>query len=148
MQRMIVPDIIHKQVLIFAQETATAREAARLMADNKVSAVMIVDRGGLHGIFTERDLAVKVVAAGLDPDKVTLRAVMTPDPDTLRPDDTAHSALEKMRRGGYRHLPVVDGTTVVGMVSVRDLYSAVLGEAEDDLRHLDSFIHGPGYGLQ
>jgi CBS domain-containing protein len=148
MQRMIVPDIIHKQVLIFAQETATAREAARLMADNKVSAVMIVDRGVLHGIFTERDLAVKVVAAGLDPDRVTLGAVMTQDPDTLRPNDTANSALQKMRSGGYRHLPVVDGTTVVGMVSVRDLYSAVLGEAEDDIRELDSFIHGPGYGLQ
>jgi CBS domain-containing protein len=148
MQRMIVPDIIHKQVLIFAQETATAREAARLMADNKVSAVMIVDRGVLHGIFTERDLAVKVVAAGLDPDRVTLGDVMTPDPDTLRPNDTANSALQKMRNGGYRHLPVVDDTTVVGMVSVRDLYSAVLGEAEDDIRELDSFIHGPGYGLQ
>lgn len=147
MQRTIVPDIIHNQVLIFLHETANAREAARLMADNKVSAVMIVDRGILHGIFTERDLAVKVVAPGLDPDFVSLAAVMTRDPDTLRPDDTPRSALEKMSRGGYRHLPVVDGTTVVGMVSVRDLYSAALGEAEDDIRELDSFIHGPGYGL-
>ena len=73
---------------------------------------------------------------------------MTRDPDTLRPTDTPRSALEKMSRGGYRHLPVVDGTTVVGMVSVRDLYSAALGEAEEDIRELDSFIHGPGYGLQ
>lgn len=148
MQRTIVPHIIHNQVLIFAQETSSARDAARVMAENKVSAVMIVERGALRGIFTERDLAVKVVAAGLDSDRVTLGSVMTRDPDTLRPDDTPRSALEKMSRGGYRHLPVVDGATVVGMVSVRDLYNAALGEAEDDIRELDSFIHGPGYGLQ
>jgi CBS domain-containing protein len=147
MQRTIVPDIIRNQVLIFAQDSSTAREAARVMAENKVSALMIVEGGCLRGIFTERDLAVKVVAAGLDPDRTALGAVMTRDPDTLRPNDTPRSALEKMSRGGYRHLPVVDGTTVVGMVSVRDLYNAALGEAEDDIRELDSFIHGPGYGL-
>jgi CBS domain-containing protein len=147
MQRTIVPDIIRNQVLIFAQDSSTAREAARVMAENKVSALMIVEGGSLRGIFTERDLAVKVVAAGLDPDRTALGAVMTRDPDTLRPNDTPRSALEKMSRGGYRHLPVVDGTTVVGMVSVRDLYNAALGEAEDDIRELDSFIHGPGYGL-
>jgi CBS domain-containing protein len=147
MQRTIVPDIIHNQVLVFAEETTTAREAAQRMADHKVSAVMIVDHGELCGIFTERDLAVKVVAANLDPDRVRLAEVMTRNPDTLRPDDTARSALEKMSRGGYRHLPVLDGSTVVGMVSVRDLYNAALDQAEDDIRELDAFIHGPGYGL-
>jgi CBS domain-containing protein len=147
MQRTVVPDIVHNQVLIFAEETATAREAAQLMADNKVSAVMIVGHGALLGIFTERDLAVKVVARGLDPDRATLGALMTRNPDTLRPTDSARSALEKMSRGGYRHLPVLDGSTVVGMVSVRDLYNAALDQAEDDIRELDSFIRGPGYGV-
>lgn len=147
MQRMIVPDTVHNQFLVFAQETSTAGAAARLMAENKVSAVMIVDGGVLHGIFTEHDLAVKVVAAGLDPEKVMIGELMTRNPDTLRPDDTARSALEKMSRGGYRHLPVVEGTTVIGMVSVKDLYAAVLDQLEEDIRELDSFIHGPGYGL-
>lgn len=147
MQRTIVPHIVHNQVLIFADETATAREAAQLMADNRVSAVMIVGHGVLQGIFTERDLAVKVVARGLDPDRVVLGALMTRNPDTLRPTDSARSALEKMSRGGYRHLPVLDGSTVVGMVSVRDLYNAALDQAEDDIRELDAFIHGPGYGV-
>ena len=106
MQRMIVPDIIHNQVLIFLQETATAREAARLMADNKVSAVMIVDRGVLHGIFTERDLAAKVVAPGLDPDQVRLAAVMTRDPDTLRPE---RHAAQRAREDEPRRLPASAG---------------------------------------
>jgi CBS domain-containing protein len=72
---------------------------------------------------------------------------MTRDPDTVRPGDTPRSAIEKMRSRGYRHLPVVEGSMVVGMVSVRDLYSAALGEVEEDLRELDSFIHSPGYGV-
>lgn len=147
MQQTIVPDIINNQRLVVADEAMTAREASRLMAANQVSAVMIVNGRTLNGIFTERDLAVKVVAAGLDPDKVALGAVMTRAPDTLRPDDTTRSALEKMGRGGYRHLPVVDGGAIVGMVSMRDLYAAVLDQLEGDIRELDAFIHGPGYGL-
>lgn len=147
MQQTIAPDIVRNQRLVLADEAMTAREAARLMAANRVSAVMIVSGRMLNGIFTERDLAVKVVAAGLDPEKVVLGAVMTRTPDTLRPDDTARSALEKMVRGGYRHLPVVDGGAVVGMVSMRDLYAAVLGQLDGDIRELDAFIHGPGYGL-
>ena len=52
-----------------------------------------------------------------------------------------------MRASGYRHLPVVDGKRVVGIVSVRDLYDTVLSELEDDIRDRDAFIHGVGYGL-
>ena len=147
MQHKIVPDIIHDQTLTVATESMTVREAARLMANSRVSAVMVVEGSALKGIFTERDLALKVVAGGLDPDKVQLAEVMTRDPDTLAPDDTAHNALAKMSRRGYRHLPVVDRGAVIGMVSVRDLYAAVLDELEDDIRELDAYIHGPGYGL-
>jgi len=147
MQRRIVPDIVRDQKLAIADEAMSVRDAVRLMVEHDVSAVMIADRTGLRGIFTERDLARKVVAAGLDPDRVTLGAVMTHNPDTLRPDDSPRKAIAKMRSRGYRHLPVVDGASVVGMVSVRDLYSAALGDAEEDLRELDSFVHGTGYGL-
>jgi CBS domain-containing protein len=147
MHRTIVPDIVSNQRLVFAEESTSVRDAVRMMVDNNVSAVMITARGCLEGIFTERDLAAKIVAPGLDPDGVTVGAVMTRDPDTVRPQDTPRSAIEKMRSRGYRHLPVVEGVAVVGMVSVRDLYSAALGEADEDLRDLDSFIHGPGYGV-
>jgi CBS domain-containing protein len=147
MKRRIVPDIVRDQQLAIADEGLSVRDAVRLMVEHDVSAVMIADRAGLHGIFTERDLARKVVAPGLDPERVKLGDVMTHNPDTLRPDDSPRRAIEKMRSRGYRHLPVVDGTAIVGMVSVRDLYTAALGEAEDDLRELDSFVHGSGYGL-
>jgi CBS domain-containing protein len=109
---------------------------------------MVGEGTTLTGIFTERDLAFKIVAAGRDPDKVRLAEVMTKNPDTLRPDDTAHDALQRMSKGGYRHLPVVDGGKVVGMVSTRDIYGAVLRELEDELHDREAFIQGTaGYGL-
>ncbi len=147
MQHKIIPDVIGGQKLVVADDDATVREAARLMAENAVGAVMIIEGNTLVGIFTERDLATRVVAPGLDPDRVRLAEVMTRDPDTIRPDETARDALEKMQRCGYRHLPVVNVGTIVGMVSVRDLYRAVLCQLEEDLRELDAYVHGPGYGV-
>jgi CBS domain-containing protein len=147
MQRKIIPDVVRDQELSFAAPHATVREAAQAMARRRISALMVLDRDRLVGIFTERDLAAKVVAMGLDPDATLVSAVMTPDPDTLAPDDTAHQALMMMRTAGYRHLPVVDRSRVVGMVSVRDLYDTALSELEDDIRDRDAFIHGVGYGL-
>ncbi len=147
MQRKIIPDVVQRQELSFASPHATVREATQAMARRRISALMVIDRDRLVGIFTERDLAAKVVAIGLDPDTTPVSAVMTPDPDTLAPDDTAHQALMMMRASGYRHLPVVDRSRVVGMVSVRDLYDTALSELEDDIRDRDAFIHGVGYGL-
>jgi CBS domain-containing protein len=148
MRMKIVPDVIGKQSLVLVGADTTAREAADLMAKHKIGAVMVGEGTTLTGIFTERDLAFKIVAAGRDPDKVRLAEVMTKNPDTLRPDDTAHDALQRMSKGGYRHLPVVDGGKVVGMVSTRDIYGAVLRELEDELHDREAFIQGTaGYGL-
>lgn len=149
MRMKIVPDVIGKQNLILVKAETTVREAAKLMATHKIGAVMIGDETNLIGIFTERDLAFKVVAAGRDPEGIRLSEVMTRDPDTLRPEDTAHDALQRMSQGGYRHLPVVDDSgRVVGMVSIRDIYAAVLRELADELHDREAFIQGSaGYGL-
>ena len=149
MSRKIVPDVIGKQNLVIVSADMTVREAAKLMHTQNIGAVMIGDAQSLTGIFTERDLAFKVVAAGRDPDKVRLAEVMTPKPDTLRPEDSPHDALQRMSQGRYRHLPVVDGSgRVVGMVSVRDIYGAMLHQLEDELHDREAFIQGSaGYGL-
>ena len=148
MKMKIIPDVIGKQSLIVVGAETTVREAAKLMATHKIGAIMVGQGTTLTGIFTERDLAFKVVATGRDPDQVRLSEVMTPNPDTLRPDDTAHDALERMSQRGYRHLPVVDGGRLIGMVSIRDIYGAVLRELEDELHDREAFIQGSaGYGL-
>jgi CBS domain-containing protein len=148
MKMKIVPDVIGKQNLILVRPDMTVREAAKLMATHKIGAVMVGEGTTLIGIFTERDLAFKVVAQGRDADKVKLAEVMTPNPDTLQSDSTAHEALERMSQRGYRHLPVVDHGKLVGMVSIRDIYGAVLHELEDELHEREAFIQGStGYGL-
>jgi CBS domain-containing protein len=149
MRMKIVPDVIGKQNLIMVKADTTVRDAAKLMATHKIGAVMVGDETNLIGIFTERDLAFKVVAGGRDPESVRLSEVMTKNPDTLRPEDTAHDALQRMSQRGYRHLPVVDDSNrVVGMVSIRDIYGAMLRELSDELNDRDAFIQGSaGYGL-
>jgi len=144
--RKIVPDIIGKQVLCEFSREATVLEACKMMAERHVGAILITSKGRLEGIFTERDAAVRVVAQGRDPSETKLAAVMTKNPEVLGPGDSPEAALERMRAGDFRHLPVVDGGKVVGVVSIRDLYASVKGQLEDDLRSRDAFIFGNGHG--
>jgi CBS domain-containing protein len=82
----------------------------------------------------------------MDPGKTALGSVMTPNPDTVGPGDTALEALQRMSERGYRHLPVVDDGRLVGIVSIRDLYAAVNSELAEDLQQRDAFIFDTGYG--
>ena len=148
MKMKIAPDVIGRQTLAILAGDQTVRDAANLMAARKIGAVLIGQGTTLTGIFTERDLAIKIVAAGRDPEKVRLSEVMTARPDTIRPDQTAYEALQQMSKGGYRHLPVVDNGKLMGMVSIRDIYAAMLRELEDELHDREAFIQGSaGYGL-
>jgi len=149
MHRRIVPDVISgRQELATASGTMTVRDACVAMAKRRIGAVMVVEAGRLAGIFTERDVMTKIVGQNRDPDKVTLAETMTRNPDTIGPDQPPREALEMMRRHGYRHLPVIDGDQLVGMVSVRDLYAAALGELEENLKEREAFIAGGAdYGL-
>jgi CBS domain-containing protein len=120
MSRKIIPEVVHDQDLLRLPSSATVREAAQKMRNRHVGAVLVVSGEQLEGIFTERDVVNRVVAEGLDPDGTTLANVMTANPDTVRPNDTALVALRRMQDGGYRHLPVVDNGHLVGIVSRRD----------------------------
>lgn len=149
MHRRIVPDVISgRQELATASGNMTVRDACVTMAKRRIGALMIVEGGHLAGIFTERDAMAKIVGQHRDPDKVTLAEAMTRNPDTIGPDAPPREALEMMRRYGYRHLPVIEDGKLIGMVSVRDLYAAALGELEENLKEREAFIAGgAGYGL-
>jgi CBS domain-containing protein len=122
MQRKIIPDVIGKQEILTLPGSATVREAARRMRERHVGSVLITKSGRLEGIFTERDVVHRVIAAGRDPDQTALSEVMTRDPDTVRPDATAIQALRMMQDGGYRHLPVLEDGRIRGVVSRRDFF--------------------------
>ncbi len=146
MQRRIVPDLVHDQILVSLPPSATVQDAARIMTERHIGAVLVAVDGRLQGIFTERDVLARVVAAGLDPNDTALGGVMTPNPDTVAPNDSALEALRRMSERGYRHLPVVDHERMVGIVSIRDLYTAVNEELAEDLQQREAFIFDTGYG--
>lgn len=125
-------DVPAKQVMfrqvLKAAPTATARKAAKMMKEKNAGAVLVIDNDRLVGIFTERDVVFRVVAAGLDPAQVRLRDVMTPDPHVVAPDRPLGVALMIMHEGRFRHLPVVLDGKVVGMVSARSAMDPELEE--------------------
>lgn len=139
----LVPHLVREQSLTIVAPSVTVLEACRIMKDRRIGAVMIAEDGQLTGIFSERDAVARVVAAGRDPATTMLAEAMTPNPQTVLPDDYADDALRIMQRGGFRHLPIVceDGR-ICGMVSIRDIYGAVHRELEADLQERDAFITG------
>ncbi len=146
MHRKVVPDIVDQQKIELLPASTTVRDAARNMAERHIGAVLVGKGRRLEGIFTERDVLTRVVARGLDPDSTTLDKVMTPNPDTVGPDDMSSDVLERMRNAGYRHLPVTVNGEVVAIVSIRDLYAASKRELEEDLQQREAFIFDTGYG--
>jgi len=114
-------DVVKRQKPVTLPETATVRSACRTMRDERVGAVLVTGADGrLTGLFTGRDAVARVVAEALDPETTLLRTVMTLEPDALCPRGHAMDALRMMQDGGYRHLPVVDGKRIVGIVSRGD----------------------------
>jgi len=100
----------------------TVDSAIRIMQDRRIGCVLVVTRGRLAGIFTERDVLTKILRKGLDPAMLRVETYMTPEPETLREDDLVACAVNRMHLGGYRHLPIVDEQGApVGVISVKDV---------------------------
>ncbi len=102
-------------------------EVAARMVERSVGAVLVLDGEQLAGILTERDV-LRAVARGIRDDAV-VRDWMTTDPDTIDPDDSTEHAATLMMHGGYRHIPVVEGEAVVGILSIRDLMALALADS-------------------
>lgn len=144
-KRKLIPDVVHNQDITVLPPSASVRIAVRAMAGKGIGAVLVVDGETLKGIFTERDLAIRVVASGCDPDKTPLAEVMTVNPDVLAPDASAAEALDMMQSRNYRHLPVLDQGRLVGIVSIRDLFAVVKDQLEQDVKEREAFIFGTSY---
>ncbi len=112
--------IIDKQQLLITPANTTVSEAARLMKQRRVGAIMVVEDDRLVGVFTERDAVCRVLAEGRDGKATPLSEVMTGNPQTIRPDDSFVHALQMMHEGRFRHVPVTEEGRPIGMVSARD----------------------------
>jgi CBS domain-containing protein len=108
------------------EPNATVAEAAKVMAQEDVGPVPIVEDGRLVGIVTDRDIVVRVVAEGRDPNATTVREIASTELVTVSPDDDLDDALNRLAERQVRRLPVVEGDRLVGIVAQADI--ARLGE--------------------
>ena len=115
-----IRSIIEGHELITAPKSMPVGEAARLMNQHNVGAILVVEGDMLVGVFTERDALFRVVAEGRDANTTQLGAVMTPNPRTIEADSLFTLALQMMYEGGFRNVPVVENGRPVGLVSTRD----------------------------
>ena len=135
MQQKIVPDIVPRRDIASVTPDDSVLTAAATMAEINIAALVIVDGdGALIGIVTERDVTQRLVAKGLDASATPVSEIMTVNPDTLSPDDSAGDALELMQSRKYRHLPVAEDGKCIGMVSIRDLYAPTVQNVNLGLR--------------
>jgi CBS domain-containing protein len=114
-------DIMSDRLLTTAPE-ARLQDAAHRMVERRVGAILVLEGERLAGILTERDV-LRAVGLGYEPD-APVSAWMTPSPETIEPSATAGDALMLMHHGGFRHLPVVEGERLVGILSIRDVLRA------------------------
>jgi len=116
-----IGDLIAGKPLVYVESMQTVRSAAGLMTEKSIGAVAVLDSGTLVGMFSERDLMTRVVASDLDPSETLIQDVMTRDIAVAAPTDSLAECLQKMHTLNCRHLPVVEGDNLIGMISLRDL---------------------------
>ncbi|MCA9672699.1 MAG: CBS domain-containing protein [Myxococcales bacterium] len=113
--------------LISVATDASVTDAVARMVEHNCGAVLVRDGGALFGIFSERDLLTRVVAAKRDPDSTKVSEVATREVTTVDADAELEDCFELIKRGGFRHLPIVDNAGLpIGMVSARDFYRALV----------------------
>jgi CBS domain-containing protein len=124
------------------QPNASVYSAIEEMAERGVGALLVIDRGRLAGILSERDYTRKVILAGRSSRETRVDEIMSSDLVTVGPLDTVADCLRVMTNARVRHLPVVADGLVVGVLSIGDLVRHIIAEQETTIEHLHSYIAG------
>ena len=127
-------ELVKDRKVYSVDATRTVLEAARFMLEHSVGAVPVMRDGALTGILSERDIMNRVVAVGRTPGTTAVSEVMTANPRAVAADETIEECLFIMREFGFRHLPIVDGKELKGLVSLRDVLMHQAAEIERQTR--------------
>jgi len=133
-----VRELVKDRRLYSVDADRTVLEAARYMLEHNIGAVPVLRDGELAGILSERDIMNRVVAVGRTPGTTAVSEVMTANPRAVAADESIEECLFIMREFGFRHLPIVDGKQVKGVVSLRDLLMHQANELERQTRRAAS----------
>jgi CBS domain-containing protein len=120
---------------------ARVYDALKLMAEKEIGALVVMDQGTLAGIMSERDYARKVMLLGKSSQEIAVRDIMTAKVVTIRPSQSAEECMALMTDHRIRHLPVMDGDRLIGVLSIGDLVKAVIEDQRETIKQLESYIH-------
>jgi CBS domain-containing protein len=122
----------------------TVYDAIAMMADKGIGALLILSEGKLVGVFSERDYARKIILQGRSSKSTRVREIMTGDPVTVTPEHTVDECMRIITHHRVRHLPVMDGDKLLGVISIGDLVNAIIASQAQTIDHLHTYITG-GY---
>lgn len=131
-------ELVKDRRLYSVKDSHTVLEAARYMMEYNIGAVPVLRDGDLAGIISERDIMNRVVAVGRTPGTTAVSEVMTPNPRSVAADESIDECLFIMREFGFRHLPVMEGKELKGVVSLRDVVMHQAVEVERQTRRAAS----------
>jgi len=119
-------------------------DALQKMRDHRVRAVLVIDGDALTGIVTQGDCAIKVLLPGKDAKTTRVSEAMTANPMTVKPSDPLEACMGLMANRGFRHLPVLEGSRVVGVISVGDVVKDQVRRMGEQIGFLETYIRGHG----
>jgi len=135
-----IRDLLINRTIHYIQPHQTVYEAAKYMVECNIGAAPVLDGTTLVGVFSERDIMSKVVTRQRDPLTTHIAEVMSTSLRTLAPDSSCEDAMVLMQTHGIRHLPVCEGSTLVGFLSLRDLLRHTLEEKSGEADMMRAYI--------
>ena len=142
-------ELLTGRVPMTIKSSASALDAARTMREQGIGCLLIVDAEKRPiGIFTERDLMVRIVVEGKAPARVPVEEAMSKSPFTADVEQRVRQVSREMRQRHIRHLPVTENGVLIGVLSLRDLLAAHLEERKHEVEALTAYIQGEGEALQ
>jgi len=121
---------------------ALVLDALELMAEKEIGALMVMEDGRLAGVMSERDYARKVVLLGRSSKDTPVREIMTRKVLYVKPEQTVEECMALMTEKHVRHMPVLDGDSMIGVVSIGDIVKSVISEQQFLISHLEHYIRG------
>ena len=126
----------------YVADTDSVLRAVELLVQYNISAVIVLDGSQLIGIVTERDVARSVVLTGTTANATAVSEIMTRDVLVVRPEHTIEECMALMTERRIRHLPVLEGTRLIGILSIRDLVDALVSQKQFVIEQLENYITG------
>jgi CBS domain-containing protein len=138
-----VRDILESKgsVVFSVHPSSIVYPAIELMCQKNIGGLLIVENDRLVGIFTERDYARKLILKGKSSKDTPISELMTKDPFTVTPENSIEDCMNLMTDKHIRHLPVVDGGKLIGMISIGDVVKTIIHEQKGIIEHLESYIN-------